>query len=416
MTLRRLIIFTLMLLKSSLLYAFGDLQNHDKKTLIQEEIKKILDAADKDLKAYRLTTPKEKNAFNKYQKVLELEPQNKVAQKGLQRIVYRYIRLAKKSIEKKHFKKAEGFLNKALSIGVNKKSVQKTLKEYYYIQSGSPKEGDIWTNPLTQNKYVWINDNCFQMGSPDTDQLSDGDERQHEVCINGYWIAKYEVTIRDFQRFVNAIQYQTFSERSEKCWSYDHEGLWGLHKKLDWRKPGFAQTLDDPVVCISYYDAQSYISWLKKETKQRFRLPTEAEWEYAARGKNETIRYWGNDIENVCQYANIYDISSHKVNNFPWSNQNCNDRNEYTSKVGQFYPNNFGLFDMMGNVWEWTCSAWKPKYDGSEKHCLPNRSDKERITRGGGWNNVGRLIRSAIRMHDAKSGRNNTMGFRLVRD
>ena len=107
------------------------------------------------------------------------------------------------------------------------------------------------------------------------------------------------------------------------------------------------------MVCVSFEDAQAYIRWLNRKTGQHYRLPTEAEWEYAARAGTTTRRYWGDKPDDACQYANVADQSAKKV--FPgWAVHHCDDGYVYTAPVGSFQRNRFGLHDMLGNVWDRT--------------------------------------------------------------
>ena len=156
---------------------------------------------------------------------------------------------------------------------------------------------------------------------------------------------------------------------------------------------------DLPVEKVSWNDIQEFIRKLNNLTGKRFRLPTEAEWEYAARAGTQTSRYWGEAIGR--NNANC---------------KGCGSRsdNGQTATVGSFKPNAFGLFDMLGNVWEWTCSEYKKSYDGSEQKC--SVSARRYSLRGGSWIRAPWSVRSANRYGLGPGYRLNYLGFRLAQD
>jgi len=208
------------------------------------------------------------------------------------------------------------------------------------------------------------------MGSPSSEEGREDDERQHTVRVDGFWMGETEVTNRQYRRFKPG-----------------HDSGHSLNGD------------DQPAVYVSWNDAFDYAEWLSQKTGKHFRLPTEAEWEYAARAGTTTARYWGNGIGR--NNANCFDCGSR------WDNKQ-------TAPVGSFKPNAFGLHDMLGNVWEWTCSAYKKSYDGSEqKFTFPAHNYS---LRGGSWNFKPWLVRAANRSAATRAFRNDFIGFRLARD
>lgn len=293
-------------------------------------------------------------------------------------------------------------------------------KQKRQLESVTPNTGTTSKELLQGSEFVYIAPDCFDMG-PHPDNT---DEREHYVCIKkGYWLAKTEVTVGQFKRFVTDTGYQTIAESHNLgCLTYNNKNEWGTHVGYSWRNPGFQQTDAHPVVCVSWFDVQAYIKWLNEQTKKNYRLPTEAEWEYAARGGTQSSFFWGVGVnKNACTYANILDKAWSFRAHFP-----CYDNYKYTMPVGQKLGNKWGLKDMIGNVWEWTCSRKNEsygKYDGSELVCIDDEEEviNNRISfvwKGGSWFTLAEsLISQGVRYalwlpHE----RTATTGFRLALD
>ena len=152
---------------------------------------------------------------------------------------------------------------------------------------------------------------------------------------------------------------------------------------------------------VSWRNAVAYADWLSQQTRKRYRLPTEAEWEYAARAGTETKYWWGNEIGH--NRANCDGCGNQ------WDKK-------MTALVGSFAPNPFGLYDTAGNVWEWTCSEYVDSYQGQEQSCANHVSDDSPLViRGGSWHGNPRIIRAAVRGSNWVSDHINFLGFRLVR-
>ena len=256
-----------------------------------------------------------------------------------------------------------------------------------------------WKDTVSGLEFVWLPGTCFQLGNRDPGRTSYYHEKpMHPVCVDGFWMGKYEVT--------NA-QYRQFKPEHS---SRETEG-----RSLD----GDTQ----PVVYVSWQDAKAYTEWLtskrRDEGRYTFRLPTEAEWEFACRGGTETVRYWG-DGEETCRYANVAD-SFHQIRRVNY--HECSDGFIVSSPVGRFPANPAGLHDMLGNVWEWC----EDRY-GKEAYRINREADKPRnplyqvkengadyrVIRGGSWLSEPDSIRCAKRSPSPPTSRYNVLGFRVV--
>lgn len=212
-------------------------------------------------------------------------------------------------------------------------------------------------------------------GRDDVEGGCDDDEKPaHKVSISTFQIGKYEVTFDEWDA----------CEQAKACPHADDSG-WGRGKR--------------PVINVSWDDiAQKYIPWLNQKTGKSYRLPTEAEWEYAARGGKESAYPWGQSIGK---------------NNANCAGDLCGEKFVYTSPVGSFSPNPFGLYDMHGNVWEWV-SDWKGEYAAEQQQDPKGASSgSDRVLRGGSWGREPRVVRSAYR-YSTPDGRGISVGFRVA--
>jgi len=221
----------------------------------------------------------------------------------------------------------------------------------------------------------FIKGGTFQMGCVSGKDCSNK-EKVHLVSVNDFWLGKYEVTFAEWDACV----------RAKGCSHEPDDGGWGRDQR--------------PVINISWDDANEYVRWLNNETGKTYRLPTEAEWEYAARAGSKTAYAWGNKIN--CDLANYGSLSK----------ECTTDR---TRPVASYKPYG-GLYDMHGNVWEWTCSAYESfdyNNSGAESRCATTTNDWP-IVRGGGWSNHRKEGRSAVRNSFVSFHRSRVIGVRLA--
>src|SRR5690606_24389898 len=154
----------------------------------------------------------------------------------------------------------------------------------------------------------------------------------------------------------------------------------------------------------------AYIDWLNKISGGDYRLPTEAEWEYAARGDSIDRRVWGDNRDEACTYANVSDTSTYDI----WSyqqNHGCYDGFHFTAPVGSYLSNNYALADMLGNVWEWTCSVYIVNYNGAETRCVSQHVAGRRVLRGGSYDDIPAQVRTAYRWANEPWSRHSHVGF-----
>lgn len=262
-------------------------------------------------------------------------------------------------------------------------------------------------------KMVTIPSGGFEMGSPDTEAGRSKDEGPvRKVTVAKFALSKTEVTRGQFATFVKNAKYKP----GDTCWTL--EGGDFKERRSNWLKPGYSQDDHHPVTCINWNDANAYTKWLSRTTGKKYRLPTEAEWEYAARGKSSTARYWGDNPDEACVYANVADQTAlAQIQGAPaWSIHKCTDGFSYTAPVGHFKANAFGLNDMLGNVLEWTEDNYHDNYkDASADGSAWQGDSKKRVLRGGSWNNSPAIVRSAMRDSNEPTLRFSLFGFRVAR-
>jgi formylglycine-generating enzyme required for sulfatase activity len=225
---------------------------------------------------------------------------------------------------------------------------------------------------------------------------------QHQVPVRSFALGKYDVTRAEYVAFVR----ETGHPPGDGCGKDSFK--WNKQSDLNWQNPGFTQTDRDPVVCVSWNDARAYISWLNtklRESKSNnvegpYRLPTEAEWEYAARAGTATRFWWGDDDSAAVAHA--------------WFKNNSDG---HSHPVGSKPTNPFGLYDMVGNVWQWTEDCYAETYANAptDGNAAESPTGCMRVDRGSCWLYPAWLLRSATRERNPADFRDVIMGFRVAR-
>jgi len=250
----------------------------------------------------------------------------------------------------------------------------------------------------------------FTMGSPGSEKawaVSHGataaavaDEApQHAVALQTFAIGRYPVTRDQFAAFVHETGYAP----DDGCGANSFH--WRLQPGVNWKRPGFSQTGRDPVVCVSWYDARAYVAYLNRKIGSAssdgpYRLPSESQWEYATRAGTTTPFWWGSDVDGAAAHA--------------WYKANSGNA---THPVGLKPANAFGLYDAVGNVWQWTGDCYADSYSNAPADGRPNQFGEDclRVDRGGSWLFRAWLLRSATRERNPAGFRDVIMGFRVAK-
>lgn len=407
----------------------------------QQQLADLLDICQAHQQAKRLLTGSKGTAYACYQEVLQLDPYNATAKAGLAAIAEQYYiwaeaKLAQSPAQASMYvqrlelvapnhpalARLQAQLNLTTSpISVPSSEHNDTSNHAPIATATAPTANTLtptiaaippkvrqlnhWQEPLTHLQFIEIPAGCFDLGSPETEpERFSNESLVPNVCVKSFWLSDSEVT--------NA-QYRLFQAK--------HHSRHYLGQNLNGEQ--------QPVVYVTWAEAQAFAEWLGRyhQGRYHFRLPTEAEWEYAARAGNSQARFWDNIASgHDCEFANVNDSSSLAHNPFngfsDWKKgaSSCDDGFAVTAPVKRFYPNAFGLYDMLGNVWEWTCSAYMPTQQHRAdlaQHCgLITIFKPERVIKGGAWGFRTRFIRAAARYPEPMWHQTHYVGFRLVRE
>lgn len=275
-----------------------------------------------------------------------------------------------------------GYMDYQQEIRLNKNTTVKAeLVKASFTFSNGEKVQDILAGDELGPELIGVPAGRFKMGDMKGAGLRNEKPARGEEILKPFAIGLNQITVGDFKLFVKATNYVTEAESGNGCAAFI-DGQPQYNSVLNWRNPGFKQTDEHPVVCVSVADSKAYLKWLSKQSERSYRLPSEMEWEYVARAGSVENYWWGNDIGNGkanCAYCGS-----------KWSNVS-------TSPVKSFRANKLGLYDTVGNVWELTNGV-------------------STVARGGAWNFAPKLARTSVRLELSPSFRSNYVGFRALRE
>lgn len=317
----------------------------------------------------------------------------KTQQHAQQRQINQYIAAARDAMAEEAWTLAEQQLQRAESLQPDNSKVSAARQELAELKRHAiPLK--VAEEPRIDMKMVRLPGECFSMGSAESDSERYFNEQPQRVCVDDFWISQHEVTNAQYRRFKPDHDSGAYVNAGDKRFSLNQD--------------------QQPVVEVSWNDAVAFAAWLSQQTGKNYRLPTEAEWEFAARAKTTDPRYWGTNLEDACTYANVTDRTARSS----WNAEiihGCDDGHAVTASVGSFEPNKYKLHDMLGNVSEWTCSRYASDYDPAATRCSAQASEAVRRTvRGGSWDDIPRMVRVSDRDGRNPEVHDNDLGFRLV--
>ncbi|WNJ19793.1 formylglycine-generating enzyme family protein [Pontibacter sp. G13] len=249
------------------------------------------------------------------------------------------------------------------------------------------------------------------------------DHQVHQVHVEPFMMGRYEVTVGQFAEFVQVSGYLTDADRGGGSHVCRESGEWELKEAVNWKhdsqgNPRPKSEYHHPVIHVSWNDAVAYCRWLSRASGESYRLPTEAEWEYAARNRGKRLEYaWGTGMPAGKDGGNVADETAKRKFDDWQIFQGFDDGHVFTAPVGSFPPNALGLYDLTGNVWEW-CADW---YDSHYYQKSPTYDPKgatdgpERVMRGGSWYNKPNYARVTFREKSSPSNRSDAIGFRVAK-
>lgn len=281
-------------------------------------------------------------------------------------------------------------------------------------QAAAPAAGTVFRDCPDCPAMVVIPPGRFEMGASAGAAARSAELPRRSVAVAGFALGRSEVTWGEYRRFLDA----SGRKADGVCRTWDPtRGTWANVRGFSWDAPGYPQSDAHPVVCVSWEDAWAYAAWLSVTTGEHYRLPSEAEWEYAARAGERAAVPWSGEPSAACRYGNLADQTVEGqtawAERFP-----CRDNAWFPAPTGRYRANALGLHDMLGNVWEWTEDCWNPSYAnaaGDDRPAVCGRCDR-RVLRGAAWNTMPASTSFAHRGYADLRRRGTNMGFRVARE
>lgn len=335
-----------------------------------------------------------------------------------------------RAIDEGNYDNAESGITQLVALGHERariEALQVSLTDARVYGGFEP--GQVFSESLEgQNRQgpemVVIPAGSFMMGSPDneSDRFSNEGPRHRVTFERGFALSRTEISVDDFAAFIEDTGYRTDAERAGHSRVYDiRSGRMDRQNRINWRHDYVGERADGnlPVIHVSWNDAQAYVSWLSERTGRSYRLPSEAEFEYALRAGSQTRFWWGDDSPRSV-VENLTGDGDTSPTNARWNVafRRYNDGHWGPAPVGSFEANPFGLYDMAGNVMEWTEDCWHDSFvrapgDGS---AWVNPGCDRRVIKGGSWSSTPAMSRSAFRLSSVPESTDMRVGFRVARD
>lgn len=443
-------------------------------------IDRLLGQADLALQAGSLVEPADGSALALYRQVLEIDPGNAAATTGLDAVRAGVLERVDGLLAESNFEAASSLLDQAADIGVEQQAISQRRQaiasaredqrrslinrvrsaidggDFDAAESGINElvalgletdqvarlraslddairysgfePGQLFQDGLEGSDgfgpvMVVIPAGSFMMGSPENEDGRVGNEgpRFRVTFERGFAIARTEVTVGQFRRFVEDTGYITDAERNGESRIYmEGSGRVDTRRNVTWRDNYLGDRADDelPVVHVSWNDATAYADWLAQQTGRPYRLPTEAEFEYALRAGTQTPYWWGDRPDEEPENVTGDDDEFLDQRRWTVAFNNWGDGYWGPAPAGSLVANPFGLFDMGGNVMEWVMDCWHDSYvrapsDGS---AWVNPGCERRVIRGASWSSTPEMSRSAFRLRSQVDGADARVGFRVARD